>query len=629
MNVQADEPVDELPTGLGDADLVAQVREGPEESYAEPYAELYRRHQPAALALARTLTEHTSADDIVSEAFEKLLQRIRGGGGPEAAFRPYLLRTVRTVAVDASRRTRRLVVAEDPEDAARTPTTDDDALVDAVHERTTLARAFAALPERWQSFLWLSFVDDADRHEIATILGISAGSVSALGYRAREGLRRAYLDAHLRTAPTPECADVWPMLAGAIRGALSPAQQVEVDQHLEGCEHCRAALAELEAVNTRFGAVLAPIVLGAAAPAYLAAVHGGGAAAVTAGAVAPGGAAAVGSEAGATATGFKAVLAGLGLTSAAGVAVVACLSTVALVSLLAVFTAPLASEPTLSAPLGIATTSDDAAGSSTTGGEETTDGSSTGSTVTPAVATSSGEPTSATTDGSPTTDPSSTPTSGGPTSTSSGSPTAGPTGSPTAGPTSAPTSTGTTPATPKPTPKPTPTPAGTEPPEPTVGTSSPSPTVGPSQQSTPSSSPTPTPTPGPAKVDAGLSSVVVEPTGQTNYPVHLAIPVSLSGGTADLQVTLTIVGLNKFVTTSGAGEGSWGCVAITPMGGAGKSAVVRCTLSNASPGDPLTVGLSIGYAGSGSVEAQLAVLAPVDDSSAGDNTASATLPPRN
>ena len=538
---------------------------------------------------------------------------------------------MRTVAVDASRRTRRVVVAEDPEDVARTPTTDDDALVDAVHERTTLARAFAALPERWQSFLWLSFVDDADRHEIATILGISAGSVSALGYRAREGLRRAYLDAHLRTAPTPECADVWPMLAGAIRGALSPAQQVEVDQHLEGCEHCRAALAELEAVNTRFGAVLAPIVLGAAAPAYLAAVHGGGAAAVTAGAVAPGGAAAVGSEAGATATGFKAVLAGLGLTSAAGVAVVACLSTVALVSLLAVFTAPLASEPTLSAPLGIATTSDDAAGSTTTGGEETTDGSSTGVDRDPGRRHELGgadlRDHRRVADDGPVVHADQRRADLDLVGQSHGRTHGQSDGRPDVGTDEHRHHAG--PQPPKPTPKPTPTPAGTEPPAPTVGTSSPTPTVGPSQQSTPSSSPTATPTSGPAKVDAGLSSVVVEPTGQTNYPVHLAIPVSLSGGTADLQVTLTIVGLNKFVTTSGAGEGGWSCAAITPMGGAGKSAVVRCALSDASPGDPLTVGLNIGYAGSGSVEAQLAVLAPVDDSSAGDNTASATLPPRN
>ena len=347
------EPGPELGHELGDADLVAQVREG----HDEPYAELYRRHQPAALALARTLTEHSGADDVVSEAFEKLLQRIRGGGGPEAAFRPYLLRTVRTVAVDASRRTRRLVVAEDPEEGRGHGTREDDGLVDAIHERTTLARAFAALPERWQTFLWLSFVDDADRAETARILGINVGSVSALGYRAREGLRRAYLDAHLRDAPTPECAEVWPLLAGAIRGGLGPSQQAEVDEHTAGCEHCRAALAELEAVNTRFGAVLAPIVLGAAAPAYLAAVQHGGAVASAAGAATSAAAAATaggGADAGAQvipghASGLKGMVAGLGKT---GVAVVACVSTVALVALLAVFTTPAGIRALGAAPAG-------------------------------------------------------------------------------------------------------------------------------------------------------------------------------------------------------------------------------------------------------------------------------------
>ncbi len=174
-------------------------------------------------------------------------------------------------------------MAEDPDGRRRARPAEDDELVDAVHERTTLARAFAALPERWQTFLWLSFVDDADRGEIATILGINVGSVSALGYRAREGLRRAYLDAHLRDAPTPECAEVWPLLAGAVRGGLGadPAGRGR-RAHSPTCEHCRAAVAELEAVNTRFGAVLAPIVLGAAAPAYLAAVQHGGAVAAAA-----------------------------------------------------------------------------------------------------------------------------------------------------------------------------------------------------------------------------------------------------------------------------------------------------------------------------------------------------------
>ncbi len=63
-----------------------------------------------------------------------------------------------------------------------TPTTDDP-LFDTVYQRTTLGRAFGALPDRWQTILWLSFVDGADRDEIATILGMNAGGVSALSYR--------------------------------------------------------------------------------------------------------------------------------------------------------------------------------------------------------------------------------------------------------------------------------------------------------------------------------------------------------------------------------------------------------------------------------------------------------------
>ena len=264
---------------IGDADLVAQVRAGDHEAFAE----LYRRHLGAAVALARSLAEVNVADDIVAESFEKLLLRIREGGGPSSAFRPYLLQTVRTVAVDTTRRTRRLVVVDDPEATSGTLPPSDGGLVDSVHERDTLARAFGALPERWQTYLWLSFVEGSDRQEIATILGVNAGGVSALGYRAREGLRRAYLDAHLRHAPTARCAEVWPLLSGSVRGGLSPVQQRHVDEHVETCDYCRAALAELAAVNTGLGALLAPIVLGAAAPAYLAAVSHAGTAAGAAG----------------------------------------------------------------------------------------------------------------------------------------------------------------------------------------------------------------------------------------------------------------------------------------------------------------------------------------------------------
>jgi hypothetical protein len=64
------------------------------------------------------------------------------------------------------------------------------------------------------------------------------------------------------------------------------------------------------------------------------------------------------------------------------------------------------------------------------------------------------------------------------------------------------------------------------------------------------------------------------------------------------------------------------------MAGAGKTAVLRCTLPNASQGDPLKLGLDLGYAGNGSVSAVLAVLGSAVDEDVTDNTVSADLPPR-
>ncbi len=602
---------DEL-ASLADADLVSRARSGED----APYAELFRRHQPAAIALARTLTDRAAADDVVAEAFEKLLMRIRAGGGPQSAFRPYLLQTVRTVCVDAARRNRRLVVADDPEAVADPDAEPDDSLFDRVYEKTTLARAFGALPDRWQTFLWLSFVEGADRGEIATILGINVGGVSALGYRAREGLRRAYLDAHLVSAPTRSCSEIWPMLSGAVRGGLTPIQRKRVDEHVGVCEYCRCALAELDSVNSKLGVLLAPLVLGAAAPAYLDVLgqaHGVGTAAGSLG---------YGSvEAGTVA---KASIASLVKGGAASLAVVASTSTVALVAMIAVFTAPLGSEP--SADAGPDQVVSDVArdlGRQPTLAGETSSESTTGVSVTPAVATSPGAPTSAATgSGGATTDPSGNPTTGGPTST--GQPTGAPTTQPTGGPTTGGPTTGPTVG---------PTGGG---PTPTDG-----PTSAPTGGGSPTESPTPTPTssgtdeatqePTPSSdVTARVGNMNLTPRPETpGLPMNASVPVSLSGGTADLLIVVTAPGMSNFAVVTGPEYGAWTCEAITPMAGNPKVAKLDCRLPDAAPGDVLDFGLNVQYVGDdASLTVDLSVLAPVVDASSGDDTASAALPPR-
>src|SRR5690348_4396871 len=67
-----------------DAELIEDVRGG----QIAAYGELYRRHVGAARNLARQLTKSAAEhDDLVSEAFTKVLDSLRAGGGPENAFR--------------------------------------------------------------------------------------------------------------------------------------------------------------------------------------------------------------------------------------------------------------------------------------------------------------------------------------------------------------------------------------------------------------------------------------------------------------------------------------------------------------------------------------------------------------
>ncbi|MEO6509374.1 MAG: sigma-70 family RNA polymerase sigma factor [Nocardioides sp.] len=600
---------------LGDADLVSRARAGEDGAYAE----LFRRHQPAATALARTLTDRAAADDVVAEAFEKLLLRIRAGGGPQSAFRPYLLQTVRTVAVDSSRRVRRLVVADNPEATAQPDAPPEDSLFDTVYERTTLARAFGALPDRWQTVLWLSFVEEADRQEIATILGINVGGVSALGYRAREGLRRAYLDAHLVGAPTTTCAEVWPLLSGAVRGGLTPGQSKKVDGHVAECHYCAGAVTELDSVNARLGMVLAPLVLGAAAPAYLHLIgqaHGAAAASGSLGTIGSG-------AGGAGGVGVKASIVGLLKGGAASMAVVASTSTVAIVAMIAVFSAPLAKEP--SADAGPDHVISDVArqpGSQPTSNNVADPMRSTDAAGDP---TNPGDPTTSATAGEPT-------VSTGPTGPT------GPTGLPTSGPTSGPTS---APTSGQPTGGPTTVPTG----HPTSGgpTSTPTATGGPTTAPTADSTPTATPTgvtptssdtvppsqnPQVQGVAASVGNVGLTPRPDTpGLPMRVDVPVSLTGGSAGLQVMVNVAGMTNFATVTTA----WTCTSTTPMAGNNPDKIVRlqCLLPDATPGGALDLGLNINYVGDNAqLNASLSVQSPDVDTSQGDDSATTALPPR-
>jgi RNA polymerase sigma factor (sigma-70 family) len=256
-----------------DADLVAASRTADSAAYAV----LYERHAAAARSLARQLVHgRPEADDVVSEAFARVLGRLKRGGGPDSSFRPYLLTTVRRVAYDRFKAEGKLVVSGEMEAFDPGVPFDDPAIADL--ERTMIVRAFASLPERWRTVLWHTEIEGARPAEVAALLGVTANGVAALAYRAREGLRQAYLQMHLSGVMRSECRPVAGKLGAFIRGGLAKRETATVAAHLDECTDCRAVYAELADVNVALRGLVAPVILGPAAVAYLAAVshHGGG-----------------------------------------------------------------------------------------------------------------------------------------------------------------------------------------------------------------------------------------------------------------------------------------------------------------------------------------------------------------
>ena len=242
-----------------DTELIERARSGDTSAFAE----LWRRHYRPAARVARQFTSSIDADDLVSEAYARIFQRVLAGGGPTGAFRPYLYTTIRNLASTwgAANRDVQVDMIEDFEDE-RIP---DDPAAWAL-DRTLTARAFRSLPERWQTVLWYTEVEGMDPHEVAPLMGITANGVAALSYRAREGLRKAWLQAHVSDATASgECQWTMSRLGENARKSLTAREKERVDAHLATCAKCTIVSEEVDEVGSHLAMVMLPLLLGGVA----------------------------------------------------------------------------------------------------------------------------------------------------------------------------------------------------------------------------------------------------------------------------------------------------------------------------------------------------------------------------
>lgn len=283
-----------------DETLIERTRKGDKRAFGE----LWRRHYRSGVTVAHSFTS-LDADDLVSEAFVRIYKCTLDGGGPQGAFRPYLYTTIRNLASTWGAASKKTVQVDafdeiEPGESAEEP-------VARSLDRTLTVAAYQSLPVRWQTVLWYTEVEGLDPSEVAPILGMSANGVAALSYRAREGLRKAWLQAHVTDA-TASGACAWAVehLGEHARKSLSTREARRMSGHLAECAKCSSMSEEVEDIGSRLAMAMLPLLLGTVAAGTILGSVAGGAA---------GSAAAAGIGAGVASTAVPALPAAIGATT--------------------------------------------------------------------------------------------------------------------------------------------------------------------------------------------------------------------------------------------------------------------------------------------------------------------------
>jgi RNA polymerase sigma factor (sigma-70 family) len=224
--------------------LLRRLRAGEDRAFSE----LFELHSAAVRRLARGIANDSSeAEDIIAETFFRVLQALRRGAGPRDHVRAYLLTVARRVSWEWHGARRDVPVTDDELTHRAGAGADAHA---RTAEHTLIATAFTSLPERWRTVLWQTEVEGEQPAVVAPHFGLSANATAALARRARQGLRAAYLQAHLAMNRTSDvsCRGVIEKLGGYTAGSVTGSEATRIRTHLLGCASCRSMHTELRDV---------------------------------------------------------------------------------------------------------------------------------------------------------------------------------------------------------------------------------------------------------------------------------------------------------------------------------------------------------------------------------------------
>jgi RNA polymerase sigma factor (sigma-70 family) len=227
------------------------------------WEELYATYEPRLRRFARSLTNSGhDADDLVSETFLRVLPALDRLDPSRLNLEAYLFTTTRNLFLDEVARTRRAEpVAEVPEQAAPVAIEDDperSTMLGAQQREVRIANA--SLQPRQRLVLSLCELEDRSYAEIGELVGLNENAVAQLVYRARESLRTELRLLQVDPSRLPaECRSFLPLLSQYLDGQLKEPRKSTMLSHLEGCDRCQAALADMREAQRRYRTVFLPL----------------------------------------------------------------------------------------------------------------------------------------------------------------------------------------------------------------------------------------------------------------------------------------------------------------------------------------------------------------------------------
>lgn len=241
-----------------DAELILRLRARDRSAWEELYGEF----QPRLRAFAYRLTGNAhDADDLVQETFVRAVPRLDKLDPASVELGAYLFATCKNLFYKHVERTKRTEpVADVPEPAVPAHIEDEPERAALLRSQQRDVRfANARLDPRQRLVLALRELEDRSYGEIGEIVGLKENAVAQLIFRARESLRVEVRLAQVDPDRLPvACRNYLPLLARHLDGELSGPRLDETLHHLESCERCQGALADMREASRRYRALVLP-----------------------------------------------------------------------------------------------------------------------------------------------------------------------------------------------------------------------------------------------------------------------------------------------------------------------------------------------------------------------------------